>query len=114
MTTADQAIIQIRQLIDANLAAENKWGHIQFSARARQAIDRAQGKFCTSPCAPRLGTTRLRPHDWKSGDKAWVVEVVAPFGGGDAMVADLKAQVFKERELRVLVMKDGKRETTLF
>ena len=56
------------------------------------------------------GTTRLRPHDWKSGDKAWVVEVIAPFGGGDAMVADLKAQVFKDRELRALVVKDGKRE----
>lgn len=56
------------------------------------------------------GTTRLCPHDWKSGDKAWVVEVIAPFGGGDAMVADLKAQVFEGRELRALVVKDGKRE----
>ena len=56
------------------------------------------------------GTTRLRPQDWKSGDKAWVVEVIAPFGGGDAMVADLKAKVFKGRELRALVVKDGKRE----
>ncbi len=56
------------------------------------------------------GTNRLRPQDWKSGDAAWVVEVIAPFGGGDAMVADLKAQVFKDRELRALVVKDGKRE----
>ena len=56
------------------------------------------------------GTNRLRPQDWKSGDKAWVVEVVAPFGGGDAMVADLKSKVFAGRELRALVMTDGRRE----
>ena len=56
------------------------------------------------------GTNRLRPQDWKSGDKAWVVEVIAPFGGGDAMVADLKAKVFAGRELRALVMTDGRRE----
>ena len=56
------------------------------------------------------GTNRLRPQDWKSGDKAWVVEVIAPFGGGDAMVADVKAKVFAGRDLRALVVKDGKRE----
>ena len=56
------------------------------------------------------GTNRLRPQDWKSGDKAWVVEVIAPFGGGDAMVADVKAKVFAGRELRALVMTDGRRE----
>jgi cytolysin-activating lysine-acyltransferase len=29
----------------------------------------------------KAGTTKLRPQDWKSGDKLWVVEVIAPFGG---------------------------------
>jgi cytolysin-activating lysine-acyltransferase len=29
------------------------------------------------------GTTKLRPQDWKSGDKLWVVEVIAPFGGAE-------------------------------
>ena len=53
-------------------------------------------------------STRCWPEqDWKSGDKAWVI---ALFGGGDAMVADRKAQVFKDRELRALVVKEGKRE----
>ena len=36
--------------------------------------------------------------------------MIAPLGGGDAMVADLKARVCKDRELRALVVKDGKRE----
>jgi cytolysin-activating lysine-acyltransferase len=52
----------------------------------------------------------MRPQDWKSGDRLWVVEVFAPFGGADAMVADLKAKVFPDRELRVLTLTDGKRE----
>ncbi|MGD9785613.1 MAG: toxin-activating lysine-acyltransferase [Hyphomicrobiaceae bacterium] len=40
------------------------------------------------------GADKLRPQDWKSGDKLWVVEVIAPFGGAEEMVKDLKAKVF--------------------
>jgi cytolysin-activating lysine-acyltransferase len=36
-------------------------------------------------------TTRLRPQDWKSGERLQVVEVIAPFGGAEEMVKDLKA-----------------------
>ncbi len=63
------------------------------------------------------GTTRMRPQDWKSGERLWVmrqraskkVEVIAPFGGQDAMVADLKAKVFPEEKLKVLALVDGKK-----
>jgi hypothetical protein len=48
------------------------------------------------------GTSRMRPQDWKSGDRLWVVEVIAPFGGAEEMVKDLKAKVFAEREMRFL------------
>ena len=48
------------------------------------------------------GASRLRPQDWKSGDRLWVVEVIAPFGGAEEMVKDLKARVFAERELKFL------------
>jgi cytolysin-activating lysine-acyltransferase len=54
------------------------------------------------------GGTRLRPQDWKSGELAWVVDIIAPFGGGDAMVADLKSAVMTTRELRVRGLVDGK------
>ncbi len=50
------------------------------------------------------GTTRLRPQDWKSGDRLWVVEVIAPFGGAEEMVKDLKAKVFPQRELKFLAV----------
>ena len=55
------------------------------------------------------GTTKLRPQDWKSGDKLWVVEVIAPFGGAEDMVKDLKTHVFPTREVKYLtVSKEGK------
>ena len=48
------------------------------------------------------GTTRMRPQDWKSGDRLWVVEAIAPFGGAEEMVKDLKTKVFPEREIKAL------------
>ena len=56
------------------------------------------------------GTSKLRPQDWKSGDNLWVVETIAPFGGAEEMVKDLKAAVFPDREIRMLVVKDGIRD----
>jgi cytolysin-activating lysine-acyltransferase len=52
----------------------------------------------------KAGTTRLRPQDWKSGDRLWVVEVIAPFGGAEEMVKDLKAKVFPQREMKFLAV----------
>ena len=48
----------------------------------------------------RSSDTRLRPQDWKSGERLWVVEVIASFGGAEEMVKDLKAKVFPQRELK--------------
>ncbi len=45
----------------------------------------------------------------KSGDRLWVVEVIAPFGGHDAMVADLKANVFPAEMLKALALVDGRK-----
>jgi cytolysin-activating lysine-acyltransferase len=71
-----------------------------------------------SEVAGRLsqGVGRLRPQDWKSGTSVpedqrqlWVVEVIAPFGGAEAMVKELKAKVFPAREVRfVKVGPEGK------
>jgi cytolysin-activating lysine-acyltransferase len=56
------------------------------------------------------GGARFRPQDWKSGDRLWVTEVVAPFGGHEAMVADLKEKVFPTREIKMLATStDGTR-----
>jgi cytolysin-activating lysine-acyltransferase len=56
------------------------------------------------------GTTRMRPQDWKSGDRLWVVDLIAPFGGAEEMVKDLKAKVFPQRELKFLAVGPQGRE----
>lgn len=60
---------------------------------------------------------RLRPQDWKSGDRLWLIEIVAPFATPDnklneAMLADLIDNVFKTRpfKLHVIDAATGKRE----
>lgn len=48
------------------------------------------------------GNTRLRPSDWKSGDRAWIVDIVSPFGPSDQLLARIKAELFPMQPLRVL------------
>ncbi|MEQ1651967.1 MAG: toxin-activating lysine-acyltransferase [Hyphomicrobium sp.] len=48
------------------------------------------------------------------GDKLWVVEVIAPFGGAEEMVKDLKEKVFPEKQVHFLAVdKDGKQVRVL-
>jgi len=54
------------------------------------------------------GNARMRPQDWKCGDRLWIVEVVAPFGGTDEMLKDLKAKVFPDREVRFRAVEGAK------
>ncbi len=48
------------------------------------------------------GNARLAPADWKSGDRLWLVDIIAPYGGQEAMIQDLKVNVFPEREIKAL------------
>ena len=56
----------------------------------------------------KTGQARLAPADWKSGEKLWLVDIVAPFGGHDAMIKDLKEKVFPEQEVKFLGLDEGK------
>lgn len=42
----------------------------------------------------RESGTRLRPDEWRGGERAWLIELVAPFGGEDEILRDLSTQVF--------------------
>lgn len=53
------------------------------------------------------GNARLAPQDWKSGEKLWLVDIVAPYGGHDAMIKDLKEKVFPDSELKYLGVQNG-------
>lgn len=46
------------------------------------------------------GPIRLRPDEWKSGINHWLVEMVAPFGGQDEMLADCATAVFGGKPFR--------------
>lgn len=54
------------------------------------------------------GHARLAPADWKSGNKLWLVDVVAPYGGIDAMVKDFKQHVFPSQPFKFLGIEEGK------
>ena len=43
------------------------------------------------------GQMRLRPDEWKRGDKVWLIDVVSPFGGSDAILSSIKEQIFPEQ-----------------
>lgn len=67
--------------------------------------------FASEAVAARLaaGNARLAPGDWKSGDTLWLVDIVAPFGGHDEMLKDLKQTVFPQREVKYLGVEEGER-----
>ena len=70
------------------------WAHLSEEAEARMTATVAAG-----------GGARLRPDDWKSGGRLWLVELVAPFATPDnklteAMIADLIQNVFGEKKFK--------------
>jgi len=40
------------------------------------------------------GASKLRPDEWQNGDRPWLIDLVAPFGAVDEILADLSASVF--------------------
>lgn len=55
------------------------------------------------------GRVRLAPKDWKSGERLWLIDLVAPFGGGKDVLKDIRDNVFPSRPIKQLVPDaDGK------
>lgn len=55
------------------------------------------------------GDVKLSPAEWKSGDQAWLIDLVAPFGGHEEVLNSLKEQVFADQSLKSLqASPDGK------
>lgn len=69
--------------------------------------------FVSEAIEQRLaGGGRLGANEWRSGDRVWLVEIVAPFGGQDRMLADLQKTALAERKFRYIrVQPSGRRET---
>ena len=56
----------------------------------------------------RTAIPKIAPHEWKSGNHAWIIDVVAPFGDRDSSIDDLKKSVFNNAAFSaLLVQRDG-------
>jgi len=85
-------------------------GHSHPAGEARRPIGVVFWAIVNAEVAERLsqGVTKLRPQDWQSGKadptnaQAWVIEAIAPFGGADEMMQDLKTGLFANRDLHLL------------
>lgn len=53
--------------------------------------------------AKYLNTQKLSPQDWRSGDRAWLIDVVAPWGGQDAIFHELKDDLLADKEVHLLL-----------
>ncbi len=45
---------------------------------------------------------KLAPGDWNAGDRLWLIDVVAPFGGHEAVLNELKDKVFEGRPVKTI------------
>ncbi|MGE5546800.1 MAG: toxin-activating lysine-acyltransferase [Solirubrobacterales bacterium] len=73
--------------------------------QGQQPVAFASWAFLSDEAQERAvaGVRRLRPSDWKSGDHAWLMDVVAPNAEfAQKMVEELKRDVFAGRTLKGL------------
>lgn len=58
-----------------------------------------------------MGVGKLSMNDWNSGDILWIMDVIAPTGGADKMIQELKETVFKGKRFKYQsIDKDGNRK----
>ena len=60
----------------------------------------AAARVVESARAGRMG--RIAPNEWKSGDQLWLIDFLAPFGGGDEMVKELREKIFAGQKIKTL------------
>ncbi len=57
-----------------------------------------------------MGIGKLGFNDWNSGKTLWIIDLIAPMGGGDKMLKELKETAFKGKTFKYQsVDKDGNR-----
>lgn len=78
-----------------------------------QPVGVAFWAFVTETVEQRLAAGgRIGTDDWRSGDRLWLVELVAPFGNQEAMLEDLRKTALADRKFRFIrTQPNGRRET---
>ena len=64
----------------------------------------ASWAFLTEEAEARMkkGQVRLRPDEWNAGERRWLVDLIAPFGGQEQLVQHVKQKVFENKPLKML------------
>lgn len=57
----------------------------------------------------RSAQAKIAPHEWKSGEHVWIIDVIAPFGQMEETLKDLREKMFAGRKVCAL-MPDPKRD----
>lgn len=78
-----------------------KLGQYRIFYSPERAVGVALWAFVNDDIADRLsvGHTQLTHLDWTSGHNLWLVDLIAPFGDEEAMLNDLKATVFPNKQI---------------
>jgi len=50
----------------------------------------------------KAGAKRLKPDEWRSGDNAWIIDLVAPLGNQEQIIEGLKKSVFNGQAFKAL------------
>jgi cytolysin-activating lysine-acyltransferase len=45
---------------------------------------------------------KLRPEDWSCGDRLWIIDIVAPYGGVENMLRDIQKNEFPDQVVRLI------------
>lgn len=48
------------------------------------------------------GNVKLKPQEWKSGDKLYIIDVLSPFGGQYELLKQLKERQFKDKDVYLI------------
>jgi cytolysin-activating lysine-acyltransferase len=55
------------------------------------------------------GSIKLKPQEWNSGDKLYIIDMISPFGIGKEILKQLNEKMFKDKDVRIIrPKKDGK------
>ncbi len=62
-----------------------------------------------------IHTQKLRPADWNSGDRVWVIDMLAPFGNQETIFKELYHSLLKDEEIHLLFPdgEKGMKKTTI-
>ena len=64
----------------------------------------ASWAFISEEVEQRLtsGVNKIKPGEWNSGDRLWLIDLVAPFGGAEDILRNLADKVFPGRQVKTL------------